>query len=268
VFGNTVQLQQALTNVINNAWQSMPNQTGRITLTHQLVTLNAELTGRAGQSVPEGRYSVVAITDNGQGMDAVTLDRVFEPFFTTRPGKGNGLGMPVVHGIMKSHDGGVMLQSDPGKGTTVYLYFPVQSAQTAAKSASNKPALPGGSGEHILFVDDESPLCMIGTKILERIGYKVTAFTSAQDAVALFKQRPNDFHLVVTDLTMPGMSGIDFADALIKIRPDIPIILATGYIEESIRDQADLLGFREIVLKPMTAANLAEAVKRILGKKS
>jgi PAS domain S-box-containing protein len=268
VFGNATQLHQALTNLCTNAWHAMEPDGGRIVINQKTVMLNRDVAG-GRLALPEGRYSVLSITDNGRGMDAATLDRVFEPFFTTKgPGKGSGLGMAVVHGIMKSHDGAVSIQSEQGKGTTVYLYFPVQEATVAEKLSVEKPALPTGHGERILLVDDESALVMIGTKILQRVGYSVTAFISAKEALDAFTAQPNGFDLVITDLTMPGMTGIDLADALLEVRRDIPIILCTGYIEESIREQANLLGFREILVKPMTAQILTEAVQRVIGKKA
>jgi len=268
VFGNTTQLHQAITNLCTNAWHAMKEGGGRIVISQKIVTLTGETAG-GRLALPEGRYSVLSVSDNGHGMDAATLERVFEPFFTTKgPGKGSGLGMAVVHGIMKSHDGAVSIQSEQGKGTTVYLYFPVQAAAVAEKPSVEKPSLPAGHGERVLLVDDESALVMIGTKILQRVGYKVTGFTSAREALAAFTQQPNGFDLVITDLTMPGMTGIDLADALLAVRSDIPILLATGYIEESIRDQASLLGFREIILKPVSAQLLAEAVHRVIGKKN
>ncbi|HZM03638.1 MAG TPA: response regulator [Candidatus Saccharimonadales bacterium] len=191
-------------------------------------------------------------------MDAATLDRVFEPFFTTKgPGKGSGLGMAVVHGIMKSHDGAVSIQSEPGKGTTVFLYFPVQAEALTEKASLQKPPMPAGHGERILLVDDETALVTIGTKILQHLGYHITGFVSAPEALAAFTAQPYNFDLVITDLTMPGMTGIDLADALLEVRSDIPILLATGYIEESIREQANLLGFREILVKPVPAQLLA-----------
>jgi PAS domain S-box-containing protein len=267
IFGNIAQLQQALLNICTNAAQAMPENGGRIVISQKNATVTREMASDR-MALPEGPYSVLTITDNGAGMETATLDRVFEPFFTTKgPGKGGGLGMPVVHGIMKSHDGGVMVQSELGKGTTVFLYFPIRSTPAAAKPVSAKPAMPGGHGERILLVDDESSLLAVGSKILDRLGYKVTACTSGNEAIEAFRQNPNEFELVITDLTMPGMTGIDLADALLEVREDVPILLATGYIEESIRDQASLLGFREIILKPLSAQVLAETVKRVVGKK-
>jgi len=268
VYGNITQIHQALTNLCTNAWHAMPESGGHITLTEKTVTLNKDVTGNR-LALPEGRYSVLSINDNGQGMDAATLERVFEPFFTTKgPGKGSGLGMAVVHGIMKSHDGGVSVQSEQGKGTTVSLYFPIPSAAAAHKPAASQPPVPAGHGERILLVDDESTLVMIGTKILQHLGYKVTGFTSAKEALATFVRQPDAFDLVITDLTMPGMTGIDLADALLEVRRDIPILLATGYLEDSIRQQASLLGFRDILVKPLSTQVLAEAVQRILAKKT
>ena len=265
VFGNTTQLHQALTNLCANAWHAMKDDAGRIIITQKTVTVAREAAD-SRLSLPEGLYSVLAVTDNGKGMDAATLARVFEPFFTTKgPGKGSGLGMAVVHGIMKSHDGAVSLQSEAGGGTTVYLYFPVPSSAVADKPAAARPTIPTGRGERILLVDDEAGLVMIGTKLLEHLGYRVTAFSSAQEALAAFKRQPAEFDLVITDLTMPGMTGIDLADALLEVRRDIPIILATGYVEESVREQATLLGFREILAKPLSTQGLAEAVRRVLS---
>jgi len=267
VFGNTTQLHQAVTNLCTNAWHAMNEGKGRIVISQKTVKLTRDTTGNR-LALREGDYSVLSVTDNGQGMDAATLDRVFEPFFTTKgPGKGSGLGMAVVHGIMKSHDGAVTIQSEQGKGTTVYLYFPVQTAAVAEKASAEKPSLPQGHGERILLVDDEAALVMIGTKILQRLGYTVTGFTSSKEAVETFTRQPQAFDLVITDLTMPGTTGIALADALLAVRRDIPIILNTGYIEESIREQANLLGFREILVKPLTVQLLAEAVERVIGKK-
>jgi len=267
VLGNLTQLHQAMANLCTNSWHAMNDQPGRIIISQKTVTLSRDVAGgRLG--LPEGRYSVITVNDNGSGMDAATLARVFEPFFTTKgPGKGSGLGMPVVHGIMKSHDGGVTIDSEPGKGTTVYLYFPVQ-AGTAEKPAGQKLNLPAGHGERVLLVDDEAALVSIGTKVLERAGYKVTGFTSSNEALAAFKKSPKDHDLVITDLTMPGMTGVALADALLEVRKDLPILLATGYIEESIREQAALLGFRDILLKPVSAQAMAEAVHRIFTNKN
>jgi nitrogen-specific signal transduction histidine kinase/ActR/RegA family two-component response regulator len=268
VYGNTTLLHQALTNLCKNAWHAMKGGSGRITISQKSVRLDREaLSSRL--ALPEGQYSVLSIADDGQGMDAATLDRVFEPFFTTKgPGKGSGLGMAVVHGIMKSHDGAVSIQSEVGKGTSVFLYFPVQAAELPDAPSVKKPPLPTGHGERILLVDDESDLVMIGTRMLQHLGYHVTAFTSAKEALAAFTGQPDGFDLVITDLTMPGMTGINLADALLEVRRDIPILLATGYIEESVRDQASLLGFREILVKPVSTEALAQTVQRILNKKA
>lgn len=265
VFGNLTQLHQALTNLCTNAWHAMGERGGRITISQRPLKISRE-TGNQRLGLPDGQYSVLSIADNGSGMDQATLDRVFEPFFTTKgPGKGSGLGMAVVHGIMKSHDGAVSVQSELGKGTTVFLYFPVQTNAAPEKRETAKPQLAKGRGERILVVDDESALVLIATKILQRVGYVTTGFTSAAEALAAFKKDPGSFDLVVTDLTMPGMTGIDLADALKETREDIRIILATGYIEETVREQANLLGFSEILLKPVTAQNLTEVIHRVLN---
>jgi PAS domain S-box-containing protein len=267
VFGNPTQVHQALTNLCANARDALADRPNpRISITQKTVHVTRD-GPEARLALPDGPYSVLSVTDNGSGMDTATLARVFEPFFTTKaPGKGSGLGMAVVHGIMKSHDGAVAVESTLGKGTCVSLYFPLGQTVAADKAPEEKSMLPHGTGQRVLLVDDEPALSMIGTKVLERLGYKVTAFNAATDAVAAFSRDPSAFDLVITDLTMPGMTGIDFADALLEIRADVPILLATGYIEESIREQASLLGFREILLKPMSSRILAEAAHRALNE--
>lgn len=263
IFGNSTQIQQALMNVCNNAAHAMGERGGVIVIKHKIMMVGEEAATRL--SLSKGPYSIIAVTDNGHGMDAATLERVFEPFFTTKgPGKGSGLGMAVVHGIMKAHDGAVTVQSELNKGTTVQLYFPVRPAGGADMDVREAPLIPSGRGQHVLFVDDEPALVQIGCKLLQHLGYKVTPFSSGVPALAAFRENPRNFSLVLTDLTMPGMTGIDLADELLKVRSDIPIIMATGFVEDSVREQAGLLGFREILLKPLTAQVLAKSIHRVL----
>jgi CheY-like chemotaxis protein len=163
-------------------------------------------------------------------MDALTLTRIFEPFFTTRDvGQGTGLGLAVVHGIMQGHDGAVVVQSQPGQGTTFQLYFPAELSAPVAPAPVGTLPLPAGAGQHILLVDDEPALTRATSRSLTRMGYRVTSVQSAAEALKTFHQQPGGFDLVLTDLTMPGMNGIDLASALHEVRPELPIILASGF---------------------------------------
>jgi PAS domain S-box-containing protein len=265
IFGNSTQIHQALMNLCTNAWHAMGEHGGRIVISQKIVAVDRETGARL--AIPAGKYSVLSVVDNGQGMDASTLARIFEPFFTTKgPGRGTGLGMSVVHGIMQAHEGAVDVESELGKGTSAHLYLPVQSAEPIKKPSSDQSAPPSGQGQRILLVDDEHALVQVGTKLLQHLGYHVTAFTSAVEAMACFRKRPASFDLVITDMTMPGMTGIDVADGIRQLRPDLPVILASGFVNAEIREQAGLLGFREIMSKPVSTQVLAEAIQRVFSK--
>jgi CheY-like chemotaxis protein len=201
-------------------------------------------------------------------MDRATLDHIFEPFFTTKGvGEGTGLGLAVVHGIMKSHDGGISVYSEPGKGTVFHLYFPVFETETIVRETEAKP-IPRGLGEHILFVDDEAALADVGKKMLERLGYRVTMTTSALEAIAIVRNQPKPFDLVITDLTMPVMDGTKLGGQLLQLQPRLPIIIATGYSGVMTPGKAREFGFREVLSKATTARSLGEAVHRVLQEDS
>ncbi len=211
-----------------------------------------------------GRYVQLTVGDSGCGMDHATLARIFEPFFTTKPvGEGTGLGLAVVHGIMKSHEGCIVVSSQPGTGTTFQLFFPVFETE-AIEHDTEVVTLPRGRGERILFVDDEPALSRVGKLTLERLGYSVTIATSALDALALVRDQPKQFDLVITDLTMPVMDGVRLGAELLQIRPELPIILSTGYSGVMTVAKAQELGFRELLSKPNTVQSLSEAVHRAL----
>jgi len=182
-------------------------------------------------------------------------------------GEGTGLGLAVVHGIMKSHDGGISVYSQPGEGTTFHLYFPVIETEVVAWKNEATP-IPRGHGEHILFVDDEAVLAGLGKKMLERLGYVVTTQTNPLEAITVLRDQPGAFDLVITDLTMPGMDGAKLGAQLLRLQPDLPIIITTGYSGVLTTDKARKLGFREILSKPSTARTLGETVHRVLQQKA
>jgi CheY-like chemotaxis protein len=198
-------------------------------------------------------------------MDRATLERAFEPFFTTKePGVGTGLGLAVVHGIVRSHGGAVLVDSAPGRGTTFRLYFPVLEAAPAVSTA-DVDEVPRGTGQRVLFVDDEPSLTNLSRRMLERLGYQVLALRSPTEALAAFRADPLAFDLVISDLTMPGLTGQQLTAELRRVRANVPVILSTGYLDRLDADTARALHVRELLIKPYTTETLATAVHRALA---
>jgi CheY-like chemotaxis protein len=197
-------------------------------------------------------------------MDKSTRARIFEPYFTTKgAGEGSGLGLAVVHGVVVSHGGGISVESVPGEGTTFQVYLPL--ATEGDLEALPKEAMPAaGGGERILFIDDEAGIVAIGERILTSLGYHVTSFTGSLEALERFRSSPGDFDLVVTDQTLPQMTGIEITGKVLEIRPDMPVIICTGFSrqlnEETVREH----GARSLIMKPFTVEGLAGAVRRAL----
>ena len=203
------------------------------------------------------------MSDTGQGMDQPTLERIFDPYFTTKDiGKGSGLGLSVVHGIVKRHEGTIVVLSKPGSGTTFTVYLPKINGGTRAQEALDGP-VPVGA-ERILFVDDEKALVDVGQQILEHLGYSVVATSSSIDAYEIFRAQPDHFDLVITDYTMPRWTGIDLAARIMGIRPDIPVILCTGFTEMITEERAREMNIRAFVMKPLNLRDMAGIVKRVL----
>jgi CheY-like chemotaxis protein len=184
-------------------------------------------------------------------MDAATLARVFEPFFTTKsPGHGTGLGLAVVHGIVGAHGGAVRVVSEPGQGTTFHLYFPAIDAPAVENVDS--PASVAGAGEHILYVDDEEALVFLATRMLKRIGYRVTGHSDSLQALDDFRRRPGEFDAVITDITMPRLSGLDMVRELLGVRPDLRVVVTSGYLRPEDLLAAEQLGVTSLISKPST----------------
>jgi PAS domain S-box-containing protein len=215
-----------------------------------------------------GPYLKLTVRDTGIGMTPDVLGRIFDPYFTTREkAQGTGLGLSVVHGIIKSHGGSITVESEPGQGTTFHVYLPRMeySKETADKmAASPYEGMPTGH-ERILFVDDEEALVDIGRQMLEHLGYELVTRTSSIEALEFFKAEPDKFDLVITDMTMPNMTGEKLARAMMKIRPDIPIILCTGFSERISDENAWKIGIRKLAMKPLLMRYLAEAIREVLG---
>ena len=263
VLADSTQVHQIVMNLGTNAWHAMKDRPGRLVMKLENFEVDADL-AESQLHVRPGKYVRLSVGDSGKGMDRATLDRIFEPFFTTKgPGEGTGLGLSVVHGIMQNHDGVISVYSQPGEGTTFHLYFPALGCE-ALELAGQESPVQHGNGERILYVDDEEPIALLAKKMLIRLGYVVETRTLVDDALELVRARPDQFDLVITDMTMPVMSGLEFARRLGQIRPDLPIILATGHPGSLNHEQVRALGIRELMLKPPSLQSLGAVVHRAL----
>jgi signal transduction histidine kinase/ActR/RegA family two-component response regulator len=265
LLADATQIHQVLLNLCTNAWQAMPRAVGRIEI--EAETLEAEdARAQSGAALESAkRYVRIGVHDDGVGMSPETLEHIFEPFFTTKgPGEGSGLGLAVVHGIVQSHEGSISVSSRPGAGTSFLIYLPACETP-AARAETAQLVNARGAKQHVLYVDDEEPLVFLVVRTLERAGYRCTGELEAERAVALVKERPTDFDLVITDLNMPGVNGLDVARRILSIRPDLPIIITTGYLRADDVAAARALGVREMILKPDTIDELAAVVHRNLS---
>jgi two-component system cell cycle sensor histidine kinase/response regulator CckA len=264
VAADATQIHQALLNLCTNAAHALPPTGGRV----QVSVARASLPARLAATEPVlARRPVVrlSVADNGCGIDPAILDRIFEPFFTTKePGKGTGLGLAVVHGIVGAHGGAVDVRSQRGLGTTFDLYFPALPEAIAAPPETSDSAPPLGRHESILWVDDNPAAGTVVEELLRLLHYEVTYCQSGEEALAHFRSRPQAFAMLITDLAMPGLGGEELARAVLSLRPDLPVLVMTGLMEP--RQQAALqqAGVREILFKPVPRTDLARAVARHL----
>jgi PAS domain S-box-containing protein len=262
VQADSTQIHQIVMNLAANAAHAIGNRRGAIEVSIDATVVTPELMATARELRP-GRYVRVTMSDTGCGMDADTMQRIFDPFFTTKPvGQGTGLGLSVAHGIMKAHDGAITVYSQPDKGTTFRLYFPAAGAQPATTSSPPRK-LEAGNGERVLYIDDDEAIVQLSTRILERLGYRVDGFTRPEDALAIFNERPHEFDVAVTDLSMPRMSGFELARELRKLRPDLPVLLTSGYVRPEDRVVARELGIHDFILKPNTVEELGHSLDKV-----
>jgi CheY-like chemotaxis protein len=210
------------------------------------------------------RYLKLSVRDTGTGMDEDVKKRIFDPFFTTKgPGEGTGMGLSVVYGIVEAHKGLITVESEPGKGSSFSVFLPKTNSAAASETGAPEPPIVGGE-ERIMFVDDEDGIVNMARPVLERLGYKATAFTDPEAALDAFSEAPHDFDLVITDQTMPKMTGLVLAGKLKAIRPDIPVMLCTGYSHTVSAETTKAAGIEGYVIKPLVRQELAEAVRKAL----
>jgi PAS domain S-box-containing protein len=263
VLADPTQLHQIIVNLATNASHAIGSRSdGVIQVQLDRVELANDDASSALQLAP-GKYVRLLVSDNGSGMDRATVDRIFDPFFTTKgPGEGTGLGLSVVHGIMKNHSGGISVYSELGRGTAFRLYFPRTAVAVEVAKEAPKEEVRQRS-ERILYVDDEEALVALVKRTLERLGYKVTGLCNPLRAVKLFREDPAQFDAVVTDLAMPQLSGFDMSQQMLGIRADIPIVMTSGYVRPEDQERALSLGLRDLILKPDTIEQLARTLDQV-----
>ncbi len=264
ILADETQIHQVVMNLCTNAYHSMLHQGGKISigLKHCDVDL---FTAAKYPNLRQGSYALLTVADTGEGMAAGVLARNFEPFFTTKAqGKGTGMGLAVVHGIIQSHDGAIGVESSVGEGTTFSVFFPlVSETAVTKKQLSGKPA-PGRGDEHILWVDDEPMLVALGREALEPLGYKLTTTTSAREAISLFQADPSSYDLIVTDQTMPEMTGDLLARTALAVRANVPVIICTGHSDVLNAKDALSIGAKAFLMKPLEVDVLVEEIRQVL----
>lgn len=266
VFADASQIYQVIMNLCVNAKQAMPNG-GKLTITVEDVRFPAHLAGATDVEKEGTSFLCLTVEDTGIGMSKEVTQRIFDPFFTTKEEtKGSGLGLSVVMGIVESHDGQVTVESEEGKGTRFYTYLPVYNKKSKKESLriEKQQSLSGG-GERILLVDDEIFLVDMISDTLTSAGYQVTAATDSGKALNIFVNSPKEFDLVITDLSMQGADGTELAKEIKSIRPDIPIILATGFSEIITDKNKHEFGISALIMKPYTLNEIGEIIKEVLS---
>jgi PAS domain S-box-containing protein len=264
VVADPTQLHQVGMNLITNAYHAVEKFSGKITISLKQEYLRAE--DLTETSLQPGGYAVINVTDTGHGIDPTLLNKIFEPYFTTKEtGKGTGLGLAVVYGIIKDHGGDVQVDSRLGVGTTFSVYLPLKSQSFQTNTVQKEETFQAGS-EKILLVDDEEPIAKLEKQMLERLGYKVTAFTSSVDALSKFKEDPSAFDLVITDMTMPNLTGEKLARELLSIRSALPVIICTGFSERMNQVRAESMGIKDFLMKPVVKSDLAKTVRKVIDE--
>ncbi len=264
VFGDATQLHQVVLNLCTNAVYAMGETGGTLDLRLDQVVFDHDSALSHEMDITHP-YLKLTVSDTGGGISPDVIDRIFEPYTTTKPsGQGTGLGLAVVHGIVRSHKGHIEVKNHPGRGTTMEVFFPLLQKQAQVQEVADRP-MPKGT-EHILVVDDEPQIVHMYRQALERLGYTVSARTSSLEALEAFKAQPENFHAVLTDMTMPNLTGDRLAQQIKYLKNDIPVILCTGYGDKMSRVRAKTIGIDLLLMKPVGWMDLAEALRFLLDR--
>jgi len=259
------QIHQIVMNLSTNAYHAMEETGGELKVS--LKEMEFGTLDLINPDMTPGVYACLTVADTGKGMDKSLTDKIFDPFFTTKAiGKGTGMGLSVVHGIVTAMGGAINVYSEPEKGTQFHVYLPVEKTLFETQVTHSTATIQGGT-EHILLVDDEEDIITMEKQMLERLGYQVTSRTSSLEALEAFRKNPDKFDMVITDMAMPNMPGNKLSVELTKIRPDIPVLLCTGFSETMSEEKAASLGIKGFLLKPIIMKDLAQKVREVLDKK-
>jgi len=262
IMGDASQIQQVLMNLFKNAADALRSGGGMIEVSLDNTFLESNM---FHQEMKAGEYLRLSVKDTGTGMTSEIMDRIFEPFFTTKDmGRGSGMGLSITHGIIKSHSGAISVESEPGKGSRFVVYLPVTDKKYKAQSLDTAPSPLTERKLKILLIDDEDMILSSVTNALKRLGYDVVTAKDSLEALRLFKDTPDEFDLVITDHTMPKMTGVELAPKLMEIRPDIPIILCTGFSDVIDEQETKAMGIRALLLKPASIKELGPVISRAL----
>ncbi len=265
IMGDPSRINQVIMNLCTNAYQAMLETGGTLDISLSRIEMTEKASEIAG--IPNGFYGKLVIADTGIGIPTEQLERIFEPYFTTKEkGKGTGLGLAVVHGIVKTHKGAILVKSEVGKGTQFDVYLPLTRDEGVVVHKTAKGITRGS--ERILIVDDQEDVLQIETEMLETLGYDITGMTKAQEALDHFAGDSNQYDLVITDMTMPDMTGDRLAEQLRRVRPDIPIVLATGFSELISREKAESMGLDGFLTKPVQLSEMSEMIRKVIDGKS
>jgi CheY-like chemotaxis protein len=263
ILANPTHINQIVMNLCANAAYAMKENGGIITVT--LDNCDERDISRPGFNLHQGQYLRLSVMDNGPGIPADIIDRIFEPYFTTKgPEEGTGLGLAIIHGIVKSYEGWIAVESSPDTGTAFFIYLPLVDGEVAT-GEDEKSEMKRGK-ERVLFVDDEEAAITAMKKILTRLGYIATTSNSSRDALKIFKENPSGFDILITDMTMPAMTGLQLVREVRAIRPDMPVILCTGYSDQIDDQKAEMAGVNEFLIKPLSMYDIAGAIRRALEK--
>jgi two-component system, cell cycle sensor histidine kinase and response regulator CckA len=266
VMADPTQIHQMLVNLFTNAARRMHEKGGILEVILSDIELDSHFTDQH-QGLKPGLYVKLTVSDTGNGISRSTIQKISDPSFTSKAGEnGSGLGLTVVHGIVKNHGGTLTVYSEHNRGTTFNIFLP-RVAEEGSQGIDLATSLPRGN-ERVLFVDDEHVLADLGEHMLKPLGYTVTTKTNSIEALEIFGAQPQNFDLVVTDMTMPCMTGLELAGKLLQIRADLPIILCSGFSEMVTHDKARAEGIREFVMKPIDLSEMAKIVRRVLDKKA